>query len=144
MLRHISLVGLGVLFCVNLGSAQWQNPENVGNVVNSNANEQRPCISLDGTTLYFSSDRAGGQGHDDIWMATKAGRVWQNLTNLGTPVNSDRDDFLPCISSDGDSLFFVSNRFPTESLDIWKSWKDGGNWQQPKLLPPPVNSDETE
>lgn len=61
--------------------------------------EQTPRFSADGLTLYFSSDRAGGVGNDDIWMATRdaIGAPW-NPPTLVPAVNSNADErtYTPC------------------------------------------------
>lgn len=51
--------------------APWSPPVNLGPLVNSASGEYRPSISWDGTTLYFWSDRPGGQGSMDVYMATR-------------------------------------------------------------------------
>jgi beta-lactamase regulating signal transducer with metallopeptidase domain len=48
----------------------WGKPVNLGPIVNTAANEIRPNISADGSTLYFSSTREGGQGNWDIWQVS--------------------------------------------------------------------------
>jgi Tol biopolymer transport system component len=47
----------------------WGTPINLGQTVNSSANDGQPAISLDGRELYFRSNRPGGQGGHDIWQA---------------------------------------------------------------------------
>jgi len=47
----------------------WDLPVNLGPVVNSLANDRQPSISTDGFTLYFSSNRSGGEGDFDLWQA---------------------------------------------------------------------------
>jgi Tol biopolymer transport system component len=47
----------------------WDLPVNLGPIVNSPASDRQPSISNDGSTLYFSSDRSGGEGDFDIWKA---------------------------------------------------------------------------
>ena len=44
-------------------------PTNLGPTVNGGAYEEKPCISADGLSLYFSSDRPGGydEAMEDIW-----------------------------------------------------------------------------
>ena len=49
--------------------AQWDLPTNLGPVVNSPAGDRQPTISADGYTLYFASNRSGGEGDWDIWQA---------------------------------------------------------------------------
>ncbi len=53
-------------------SDPWSAPQNLGANVNSSANELRPTLSWDGTTLYFGSTRAGGEGSQDLYVTTRA------------------------------------------------------------------------
>lgn len=50
----------------------WPTPTNLGGSVNSAANDLRPSLSWDGTTLYFGSLRAGGDGSQDLYVTTRA------------------------------------------------------------------------
>ncbi|HEX5591686.1 MAG TPA: hypothetical protein VFX65_15435 [Candidatus Limnocylindrales bacterium] len=52
-------------------SDAWSAPTNLGGAVNSTANELRPSLSWDGTTLYFGSTRAGGEGSQDLYVTTR-------------------------------------------------------------------------
>ena len=52
-------------------SAPWSTPVNLGPDVNSPAAETRPSLSWDGTTLYFGSARAGGEGDSDHYVTTR-------------------------------------------------------------------------
>lgn len=49
----------------------WSSPTNMGRAVNSPLNELRPSLSWDGTTLYFGSTRAGGEGSQDLYVTTR-------------------------------------------------------------------------
>ena len=53
-------------------SDPWSAPTNLGAAVNSTANELRPSLSWDGTTLYFGSTRAGGEGSQDLFVTTRS------------------------------------------------------------------------
>jgi hypothetical protein len=57
----------------------------------------------------LASNRPGGKGGLDIWIATRAstGAAWGAPQNLGEPVNSAADDFCPTPVGTG-GLFFVS------------------------------------
>ncbi len=46
----------------------WGTPMNVGSPINSSAKESGLGISTDGRTIYFNSDRPGGQGSMDLWQ----------------------------------------------------------------------------
>lgn len=53
------------------GDTLWSEPENMGEVVNSNGWDSHPTLNNTGDTLYFASDRAGGFGLSDIYFTTK-------------------------------------------------------------------------
>ena len=81
------------------------------NNVNSTADDGAPNISEDQLTLYFASNRIGGQGSYDLWAATRTApsEDFGSITNLYT-VNSSSNDGTPNISSDGLMLYFSSKR----------------------------------
>jgi hypothetical protein len=68
-----------------------------------------PIQSPDGLSLYMASNRPGGLGGLDIWVAHREGAdaPWGAPQNLGEPVNSPADDFCPTPVR-GKGLFFVS------------------------------------
>ena len=67
--------GLGVqdLYSATRASVHepWSTPVNLGPLVNSPAPDTRPSLSWDGTTLYFGSGRAGGEGDSDHYVTTR-------------------------------------------------------------------------
>jgi OOP family OmpA-OmpF porin len=96
--------------------APWSSPVKIGPPVCSvepaleiGSNDAwAPDISADGLSLYFSSTRVGGYGGTDIWVATRntTADPWGEPVNLGPNVNTDSDDWSPCISTDGLTLVF--------------------------------------
>ena len=52
--------------------SDWSAPVNLGPVVNSTFAEGGPAISKDGLSLYFHSERPGGEGSTDIWVSQRA------------------------------------------------------------------------
>jgi hypothetical protein len=117
-----------LLLIVTSASSEWGEPVNLGPNVNSGLVEYYPCISADGTKLYYTiCDRPGGFGDDDIWISTWNGAEWSVPVNAGPNVNWEWRDLSPCISSDGTRLYFVSwgrvGGYGT--YDIWVStWED--------------------
>jgi Tol biopolymer transport system component len=117
--------GLSLYFCSNrpggLGeediwvtmratvSDPWGPPVNLGAPVNSEYRDGLPSITADGLTLAFSSDRSGGLGRFDIWLANRQTKesLWDPPTNLGSPINSAGPEYCGCISPDGCSLYFA-------------------------------------
>jgi len=49
----------------------WSTPVDLGAPVDSTSAEVHPYLSAHGTELFFSSDRPGGSGGNDIWMSTR-------------------------------------------------------------------------
>ena len=73
--------------------------------------------------LFFSFNRPGGSGGEDIWVATRATEDdnWANPVNLGPEINSSNVDSAPCLSPDGSVLYFMSLRpGGVGSLDLWQ------------------------
>ena len=127
----------------------WGTPVNLGPMVNSSMDENKPNISTDGLSLYFSDHiggdaRPGGLGEADIWVTTRKTKddPWGPPVNLGPTVNSSYGDASPSISTDGLSLYFHSNRPGYGGNDIWvttRKTKDDP-WGPPVNLGPTVNS----
>jgi regulation of enolase protein 1 (concanavalin A-like superfamily) len=119
-------------------------------LVNSRFNETGPCISDDGLTLYFASDRPGGSGDFDLWVTTRTSTddPWGEPVNLGPTVNSRYYDNHPSISADGLTLYFDSRRpgIPGHSghNDIYMVKRAAVNdaWGEPEPLA--VNTEEHE
>jgi hypothetical protein len=89
--------------------------------VNTAGYERGPSISSDGLTLYFNSDRAGGLGSYDIWVATRPdlGSPFGTPENVAE-LNSDLAEAGPHLTADGLTIYFSSNRPGTVgSNDIW-------------------------
>jgi len=86
-------------------------PEKLPEPVNTKANEAGPFIAPDGSYLLFQSNRAGGYGIMDLYVAYRAenGR-WSDPLNLGDKINSSFSDWGPVVSPDGEHLFFSSFR----------------------------------
>jgi hypothetical protein len=51
-------------------SDPWEDPVNLGLVVNTPAVEEHARLSADGSTLYWDSSRPGGYGGHDIWQVS--------------------------------------------------------------------------
>ena len=107
--------------------------------VNTPALDGCPIQSPDGLSLYIASNRPGGRGGLDIWVATRSATSapWGAPTNLGEPVNSAADDFCPTpVGKKG--LFFVSREALPGACgqgDIYFTHQQGnGSWAEPERL----------
>jgi Tol biopolymer transport system component len=107
--------------------------------LNTPSQDGCPIQSPDGLSLYIASNRPGGKGGLDIWVATRAttGAPWGAPQNIGEPVNSAADDFCPTpVGKHG--LFFVSREALPGACgqgDIYFTHRNGaGTWTEPERL----------
>jgi hypothetical protein len=100
-----------IWFSIRAGSGEgsWSEPQPL-NGINSSADERSPALSFDARSLYFCSNREGGEGGFDIWLSRREGDVWTAPVNLGPRVNSARDDVDVATGLDDAAIYFASNR----------------------------------
>jgi hypothetical protein len=137
----------GDLWVLRRASAEqdWGAPENLGPAINSTNIEANACMSKDGLRLYFMSDRPGGYGGWDLYMATRAtkDKPWGQGVNMGPKINSSTNDHSPWESPDGLELYLTSARADGYGYgDIYVAGRATTNdpWGEPVNLGPVVNS----
>jgi outer membrane protein OmpA-like peptidoglycan-associated protein len=122
--------GMDLYVSYKQSNGDWGKPINLGASINSNKNEVFPFIHDDGT-LYFSSSKEGGSGGLDVYYArikmlsniyaTKAANLENQKANvsredfdvplsIGTPFNSEKDDFGFILDKQKKIGYFTSNR----------------------------------
>lgn len=94
----------------------WGAPINLGSDINTPGMEMFPYVDENGD-LYYSSNGKMGLGGLDVFTASYANGKWGNVTNLGAPVNSNKDDFGLIMAKDGKSGYFTSDRDGGMGLD---------------------------
>lgn len=138
--------GLGScdLYLAQRTGDRWSRPENLGRNVNSRAWESQPALSADGRTLYFVSDRPGGSGRRDIYVTQRQDDgTWSPAHNLGTGINTPRDEVSPFIHVNGQTLYFASNGRPGfGGFDLYVTERAGPQWAEPRNLGYPINTYE--
>lgn len=100
----------------------WGKPVNLGATVNSPRMDESPSISDDDLSLYFNSNRPGGQGLMDVWVTKRKTKSdpWGEPVNLGPSFNSMGWEGNPDISGDGSTLYFASSwSGGSGSIDLW-------------------------
>ncbi|MBA7522217.1 Peptidoglycan-associated lipoprotein [subsurface metagenome] len=122
---------------------RWTKSELLGSNINTKYWESHACISKDGKTLYFTSNRKGGIGDMDIYVShlTAEGK-WGPAINLGTDINTKLNEDTPFITEDGQQLYFGSQGFTSMGgYDIFESKLEGeGKWSVPENLGFPINT----
>ena len=117
----------------------WFAAVNVGPPVNTaDSNDTYAVLSRDELTMYFTSDRPGGFGGDDLWFTTRASLddPWEVPTNLSA-LNTGAADSLAVLSPDEHVMFFHSTRSDgCGAGDIWMTRRHNRRSQD---WDPPVN-----
>jgi OmpA-OmpF porin, OOP family len=100
----------------------WTEPKSLGKKINlKKYNETTPYLAPDGVTLYFSSDRPGGLGDNDIWMAKRLDSTWQNWSdpvNLGSPINTPAMDAFFTLDAGGEYAYMSTELESYGASDI--------------------------
>lgn len=120
----------------------WANPQEVSLTEDSLITVGHPAISPDELELYFVSDRPGGVGEKDIWVARRqtTNDEFGRPENLGETINTKGNEMFPYVHEDG-TLYFASDGHPgMGGLDIFRSVYTSDGWSEPENLGPPFNS----
>jgi len=121
---------------------EWGEPVMVKVLSQEGSNTQQPFIMPNGKAILFSSDRPGGQGGYDLWMAIMDERGNFGVpVNLGPKINTSGDEQAPSYHDASKSLIFSSNgRVGMGGFDFFYSKGDLNNLTDPVNFGYPVNS----
>jgi tetratricopeptide (TPR) repeat protein len=135
----------GNLYVTNFKNGRWTKIRKLNGNINTKYWESHASVSHNGLTLYFTSNRAGGNGDLDIYKSVRSATTndnWGTAINLGPEVNSKYNEDAPFISADEKHLFFSSFGHKTMGgFDIFRSdLLANGKWSEPVNMGYPVNS----
>ena len=160
--RDIAMTPSGdeIYFCVAVGNytvttilftrqldGRWTTPEVMPYMDRPGSMSLEPCISPDGMSFFFFSDRpdsAAGEseGDEDIWVMLRQGDTWGRPKNLGPPVNTDDPEFFPSVTREG-TLYFTRRKEGSRVEKIYRSRLVNGHYAEPEELPERVNCGTT-
>jgi hypothetical protein len=126
---------------------KWGTPKSLGPQVNSFAWDSQPTLSQGEDTLYFASDRLGGFGLSDIYFTRKLKNgQWSPAENMGPVINTRENEVSPFYHPLYHVLYFSSRGqlLNFGDFDIYKTYRVGGRWQEPKNIGPLVNGKGSE
>jgi hypothetical protein len=129
----------GDLLATNPRFGEWSPPVNVGPPLNTAYNDNYAVLSRNQLTIYFTSDRPGGFGGDDLWFATRESvdSLWEEPQNMGAAINTDKADSLAVLSSNEHVMYFHSTRDGgCGKGDIWMTRRRNkhSDWEEPTNL----------
>ena len=129
----------------------WCEPVNLGATVNSAFNDQYPSITPNGLSLYFESNRPGGEGGLDLWVSQRKSvdSPWETPQNLGFLINSSADERTANFTLDGLTMYFSSARPGGHgALDFYVTRRTDPNddfgWGPVQNLGEPINTAASE
>jgi flagellar motor protein MotB len=102
------------------GQPKFNNPENLGDIINSVGDEISPFIHPNNKSFYFASDFHIGMGGVDLFLSEiQLDGTFSEPKNLGFPINTLKDEQGLTISPDGETAYFASAREANFGLDIY-------------------------
>jgi Tol biopolymer transport system component len=119
----------------------WGRATNLGPRLNTKEFEAFPTPSADGTMLYFNRSTTFDSQDSDIYVTSRAGPddEWGEPQRVPSGINSERAEFSPAVTADGNTLYFASERSGT--IEIWVSTRGhtAEAWDTPEKLGAEVN-----
>lgn len=117
-------LGNGDIYFSEKVDGKWSKPKNIGDVVNTPEDEVGLFLHPDGKTLFFASKGHFEQnygGYDIFKTVLGEDGVWSKPQNLGSPVNTYRDERHFVLNTEGDRGYFTAQRqVGRTDLDIYE------------------------
>lgn len=132
----------GNIYVSYFEDGEWSKIQKLGPNINTKYWESHADISSDGQKLYFTSNREGGYGELDIYVAQrKPDGTWGEARNLGSSINSKWREDTPHLTKDGEKIFFSSEGHRNMGgFDMFVAHKTANGWTNPKNLGYPLNT----
>lgn len=128
---------------------RWQNPEIA--TFSGQFTDLEPAFHPNGLALYFASNRpkidtSTQIGDYDIWVVTRTdyNSEWSEPKNLGSVINTDKNEFYPSVAANGNLYFTAEYSDSKGKEDIYLSEFQFGQYQKPEPLPTAINSEKWE
>ena len=122
----------------------YPKPQTLEGINQKNSNEISATITNDGNLLIFASDRKGGYGGYDLWMARRLPNFsWGIPVNLGPTINTEFDEIYPLFNRDQKKIYFSSNgHFSIGGFDLFETSfsEEIKTWTAPRNLGFPINT----
>jgi hypothetical protein len=126
---------------------QWSKAEWIGAAVSpEDTTEFGAVLSKDGNRIYFSSNRAGGQGGQDLYYTQQRGGQWSAPISLGPGINTAENEVDVALSPDGETMILPARRPDSigGSTDLYVSRFENGAWSPLENLGPRINTPVTD
>lgn len=134
----------GNIYTSTYSNSSWSKIHKLNRNINTKFFESHACESADGTRLYFSSNRDGGEGALDIYMSDlDENGEWGEAVNLGPAINTPFNEDTPFITKNDSILFFSSEGHTSMGgYDIFESKLIGSIWKTPANVGYPLSTSD--
>lgn len=131
------------IFKAEMPEYQWTNFEMLPFNVEGYSIEN-PVLSPDNKTIYFSSNMPGSKGGYDLFLVTiNEDGTYSEPKNLGSEINTHKDEKFPYVMADNSALYFSSNgHYNLGGLDVFESKIIDGKFSFPVNMGSSLNSPE--
>ncbi|GAA0890738.1 hypothetical protein GCM10009122_04170 [Fulvivirga kasyanovii] len=132
---------ISVIMRLTKVKGKWSKPQVAS--FSGQYSDLEPAFSPDGKRLYFVSNRSvdGDTKKDyDIWYVERNKDTWGAPKNIGSPINTDMNEFYPSVTSNGDLYFTAEYEGNKGKEDIYVSRWVNGKYTLPKSISEAVNS----
>lgn len=99
-----------------------------------------PALTSDGKTMVFSSNKPGGFGKMDLYIAYSNNDEWVGVINIGENINGNTNEVFPTLVNDTILIFSSDRDGGMGGFDMYVSKLRDGVWQKPEKLSAPFNS----
>ena len=117
-------------------SGKWTHPEPAW--FSTGGRNQTPFVAHD-NTIYFSSNREGGQGSLDIWYIPEIEGEYTHPINIGDKINTNEGQSAPTVSKNNTMFFTGSVQGKLYNMGIYYSNYENGEYKEPVFLPELIN-----
>lgn len=136
--------GDGNLYYSERTDSTWSKIKSIGKPINTIYWQSHGFICPDGKSMYFSSNKPGGEGELDIWYSEKdRNGKWMEPVNCGNIINTPYNEDTPFFDPGTNSLLFSSvGHISMGGYDVFRSIKRNGSWTNPVGMPYAFNDAE--
>lgn len=131
----------GHVWVVERSGSLWQEPQHLGNSLNSLPEIACGSVAKDGTMYLSAQITSFGRRNQDLFKSKLVDGKYSAPESLGKPINSIASEFSPFVASDESYLIFASFGGGLGKSDLFISFRNGdGSWSGPKNLGREINS----
>lgn len=106
------------LYSIENKDGKWGEVTSLGDVINTNGNEESPYIHPDGRTMYFMSTGHPGLGGYDLFVSKlRPEGTWTKPMNMGASINSTEDEGGIFVDRKGKYAYFSKTEKKEDKLE---------------------------